>query len=232
MVAIITSTLIPTNFYSLFNHHERLTQTINTIRRLRDVGFLDIYLFDNSINQIDIHSLINEYNLIKIYHSPQYTFKNKGLNEALLILNNVHNLPSDTPIFKISGRYYPTPLFSKNNYERFADKEFIGVGYNFSNRIAAFSTKAYFVKNKEVLTATLVQAVEDMISYSKGVHGIKSGIDALKEIFRPFWGTYYQLSIEQSFARILKQKKNYVLINKMNIEGFEASTLKALLFSE
>lgn len=232
MIALITSTLIPTNAYSLFTPETRLAQTINTIRKLREAGFSEIYLLDNSLNDINYTALKNEYRFIKILHSPQYTFKNKGLNEALLILNNMHHLPPGIPVFKISGRYYPTPLFSKNTWHLNKEKDFIGVGYGFVRKNASFSTKAYFVKNKETLGATLELAVEDMISYAKGVHGIRSGINAIKEIFRPRLGPGFQLSIEQSFARILKDKDNYLLVNKMNIEGFEAASLIPVLFSE
>ncbi len=232
MIALITSTLIPTNAYSFFNPDERLIQTINTIKKIVDAGFSDIFLLDNSLDEINSSALKNEYGPIKIFHSPQYTFKNKGMNEALLILNHIHQLPAGTPVFKISGRYYPTPVFSKDVWYLNKDKDFLGVGYNFAKNIADFSTKAYFVKNKDILASTLVLAVEDMASYAKGIHGFKSGIDAVTEIFRPRLGTSYQLSMEQSFARIIKQKKNYLLLNKMNIEGFEASSLNPILFSE
>jgi len=232
MIALITSTLVPQNTYSLFTPPERLTQTIMTIGKLVEAGFTGIYLFDNSLSSINTAALKNEFEPLKIFHSPQYTFKNKGLNEALLILNNLHNLPSDSPIFKISGRYYPTPLFSKDIWYLNQEKDFVGVGYDFDKKIAGFSTKAYFVKNKDILASTLVKAVEDMVSYSKGIHGIKSAANAIKEIFKPTIGTGYQLSMEQSFARILKQQQNYHLVKKMNIEGFEASSLNHSLFSE
>jgi len=103
MIALITSTLIPTTVYSVYDPDERLYQTINTIQKLRGAGFSDIYFFDNSINEIDRSALIKAHQSIKIFQSPQYSFKNKGLNEALLILNNSHHLPKNTPIFKIPG---------------------------------------------------------------------------------------------------------------------------------
>jgi len=231
MIALITSTLIPTTVYSVYDPDERLYQTINTIQKLRGAGFSDIYFFDNSINEIDRSALIKAHQSIKIFQSPQYSFKNKGLNEALLILNNSHHLPKNTPIFKISGRYYPGPNFKQDIYN-YKNKEFIGVGYAFENKISGFSTKAYFVKDTDILVSTLVQAIEDMISYSKGIHGLKSGINALREFFRPYPGVHYQLSIEQSFARILKQRNNYALLDKIFIEGFEAGCSKGKLFTE
>jgi len=232
MVALITSTLIPTSVYSFYTPIERLNQTINTIQKLRNAGFSDIYICDNSIKDINNKELYKAYESIKIFCTPQYSFENKSINEALLILNNSHHLPQKTPIFKISARYYPTPPFEKDIYYLHKHKDFVGIGYNFDKKIAGFSTKAYFVKDIDVLTSTLVKAIEDMISYSKGIHGFKSGINSIKEIFHAHIGVNYQLSIEQSFARILKQSNNYYLLNKMNIEGFEATSTKRILFSE
>lgn len=232
MIAIVTSTLIPTRFYSVFSPVERLSQTINTIEKLQGAGFSQIWLFDNSLSNAGVKELAKACPKVQIHHTPQYTFKNKGLNEALLLLNNIHHLPANTPIFKISGRYYPSAEFKKDIYDAYVGKDFVGVGYNFKNKIADFSTKAYFVKNAEVLTSTVVSSVEDMISYAKGIHGIKSGLTAVKEIFEPKPGTPYQLSIEQSFARILKQNNNYQLLDKMHIEGAEASASTPTPFSE
>lgn len=232
MIAIVTSTLTPTGLYSLYSPAERLTQTIKTIETLQGKGFNKIWLFDNSIDNLGVNQLKEICPQLNLCHTPQYTFKNKGLNEALLILNNIHHLPANTPLFKISGRYYPSANFTKSIYDKYADKDFVGVGYNFKSKIADFSTKAYFVKNTQVLAATLVLAIEDMLSYAKGIHGLKSGINAIKEIFYPHQGVTYQLSLEQSFARILKQHHTYHLLDRMYIEGSEASLQIPISFTE
>ncbi len=232
MVAVISSTLIPQKVYSLYSADERLTQTVTTIEKLKEFGFEKIYLFDNSIQPINTERLKQADGNIFIHQTPQYSFENKGLNEALLLLNNIHLIPTDTPIFKISGRYFPNPGFSKNTFLKHPDKDFIGIGYNFNKRICNFSTKAYFVKNASVLQNTLHLAVEDMIAYSKGIHGIKSIVNSVYDAFVPQPGTNFQLSLEQSFARIIKKKYTYELLTEMHIGGFEAGITVKKKFSE
>jgi hypothetical protein len=232
MIALITSTIHPTNAHSIYSPAERFTQTINTINKLVEAGFKDIYLLDNSIQPINTTELYNAYDKIKIFQSPQFTFEYKGMNEALLILNNIHHLPPDVPILKISGRYYPSPTFSINAFNDYPGKDFIGKGYNFNKRMPGFSTKAYFVKNVTLLTEILVLSVEEMGSYSKGIHGLESLIQAIKQAVKPQLGISYQLSMEQSFARIIKAKYNYQLLDKMHIEGFEATAEEKRTFAE
>ncbi|MDB5143836.1 MAG: hypothetical protein JWQ66_2549 [Mucilaginibacter sp.] len=225
MIALVTSTLIPTNAYSLFDVDERLSQTLHTVEKLYAAGFADIYLFDNSIDTINLAAITKKYPSVKISHSPQYTFGNKGLNEALLILNNIHHLPHNTPIFKISGRYYPNENFNiQEHTASLKSKELIGTGSYFHNNNAHFNTRAYFVKDKGALESILVLAVEEMISYSKGIHGIKSFLQAIKNIYNYRIGTLYQLSLEQVFARIARKRNNYILIDKLNIEGYIAGS--------
>ena len=79
MIALVTSTLIPSNAYSFYNPDERLKQTINTIQKLYDAGFEEVYLFDNSIDTTNLESLCKTFNQLKVYNTPQYTFENKGL---------------------------------------------------------------------------------------------------------------------------------------------------------
>jgi hypothetical protein len=177
-------------------------------------------LVDNSINPIDQKRIIADSETdVKVFNTPQYSFENKGLNEALLILNNLQHLSSNTPVFKISARYFPTDNFSLDVAAKINDYDFIGVGENFGARISAFSTRAYFVRNKTVLEEMLTTAVEEMISYHKGVYGPGSAIKFVRSIFKTKLGSPFQLSIEQAFARIMKEKNNYLLIDRINIEG-------------
>jgi hypothetical protein len=233
MIALVTSTLILQNGYSLYNTDERLKQTINTVQKLYDAGFQEVYLFDNSINTASLESLGKTFKHLKIFHAPQYTFENKGLNEALLILNNIHVLPENTPIFKISGRYYPNKHFNLSAHIPFpTDIDLIGVGHFFGSKKAYFSTRAYFIKNKSVLESVLNLAIQEMLSYAKGIHGVKSLSLAIRNLFRPYIGTTYQLSLEQAFARIAYHNKKYLLINAINIEGLIAGVNKEELVSE
>ncbi|MFD0749293.1 hypothetical protein ACFQZS_04010 [Mucilaginibacter calamicampi] len=220
MIALITSTLRPTRVHSFFSEQERYDQTLVTIRKLAGKGFDDIRLIDNSINDIDAKSLINDSQTpIKVFHSAQYSFANKGLNEALMLLNNLHHLPQSIPVFKISARYFPTDQFNMEAALQLDRYDFIGVGENFDKKISAFSTRAYFVKNKMVLEEMLTTAIEEMIAYHKGVYGPRSAIRAIRSILKKEQGSPFQLSIEQAFARIMKQKNNYLLLDRINIEG-------------
>lgn len=142
----------------------------------------------------------------------------------MLLLNNIGRLPGEVPLFKISGRYYPNEHFRLIDEGLLEKFDFAGVGSDFDKRISAFSTRAYFVKNKSVLESTLVLAIEEMLSYSKGIHGIKSLFKFLSNPFFPSMGSRYQLSIEQAFARILKHSENYHLLNNINIEGYLAGS--------
>jgi hypothetical protein len=78
----------------------------------------------------------------------------------------------------------------------------------------------------------LVLAVEEMVSYSKGIHGIKSFFQAIKNIYNYRIGTSYQLSLEQVFARIARKRNNYILIDKLNIEGYIAGSAPKEFISE
>jgi hypothetical protein len=111
MIAVITSTVQTGNTHSFFSNNERLIQTLNTIDKLEYAGFEHLLLFDNSLTDIDKNKIAGSSKILTVFHSSQYSFTNKGLNEAHLLLNNLHNIPANTPIFKISGRYSPSPEF-------------------------------------------------------------------------------------------------------------------------
>lgn len=233
MIALVTSTLTPLTAYSLYSPEERLNQTINTIQKLYDVGFQDVYLFDNSVDTTNLKSLHKTFTQLKVFNTPQYTFENKGLNEALLILNNIHTLPANTPIFKISGRYYPNKNFNLNAHMPYPiDKDIVGVGHFFGSNKAYFSTRAYFIKNKSVLETVLNLAIQEMLSYAKGIYGVRSLLLAIKSLFSPYVGTKYQLSLEQAFARIAYNNNKYLLIDSINIEGLIAGVNKEEFVSE
>jgi hypothetical protein len=223
LIALITSTLKPTNIYSQFSDEQRYGQTIFTINSLYEKGFNDVILIDNSNKHIDLNQLIKDTNpLLKAYHTPQYSFENKGLNEALLILNNLDKLPVSTPIFKISARYYPNNNFKLDDLTSINKFDFIGVGQGFNQKIPYFSTRAYIAQNKQLLEKILVLAIEEMLSYHKGVYGMRSFINLVKSFFIKSLGSSYQLSLEQAFALILKNQKNYFLLEKIHISGVVA----------
>lgn len=233
MIALITSTIIP-EAYSFFGIDDRYQQTIATINNLKNVGFIEIYLVDNSTSTIDMDRIkSNSYNGVKIIQSPQYTFENKGINEALLILNNLHHLPNNQPIFKISGRYSPTAQFSISKLlEELGSNEILGLGYIGTGKKVHFNTRAYLIENKKSLAQILVLAIEEMIGFSRGISGLNGLLGLLKTVFKPQIGSPFQISIENSFARILKARKKYKLVSKINIEGHIAGSKTLLHISE
>jgi hypothetical protein len=226
MIALITSALNPPTGKSYFSFQERVQQTQKTLLKLNEFRFEEIMLFDNSelLNQQQLEVLLKDFPLIKSYHSRQYLFKNKGLTEALLILNNLHYIPDNKPIFKISGRYYPTENFRLPDIKIFDTYDFVGIGTDFDKRNSGFSTRGYYVKNKQVLESTLVLVIEEILSYANGIHGINSFWQWLLKSVKPVIGVTYQLSLEQAFARVLKHQKNFLLLNKLHIEGYVAGS--------
>lgn len=226
MIAVVTSCLQPLTVKSFFSYEERLHQTMLSLSRLQMLDFDDTFLLDNSdqLDQPQLDDLLKSFTKVRKYYNRQFQFGNKGLNEALLLLNNMQHLPPDVPIMKLSGRYYPTKHFEIPDPELFSKYNFIGIGEHFDKRISSFNTRAYFIKNKSVWTDTLVLAVEEMLSYARGVHGFKSMVQSLSALYKPTLGLPYQLSLEQAFARILKLQKNYLLLEKTHIEGCVAGS--------
>ncbi len=226
MIAVITSCLQPIAVKSFFSFEERLQQTRLGLAKLERLDFDRSFLLDNSdlLNQTVLEDLLKDFKELEKYHGRQFQFGNKGLNEALLILNHLRHLPPDVPILKISGRYYPNEHFEFPNSGLFSRYDFIGIGENFDKRVSSFNTRAYFIKNKSVWETALVLAVEEILSYARGIHGLKSLFQSLAAFYKSSPGVPYQLSLEQALARVLKAQQNYLLINKTNIEGHVAGS--------
>ncbi|RZJ82448.1 MAG: hypothetical protein EOO47_00525 [Flavobacterium sp.] len=233
MISLVTSTIIPAA-YSFFSVDERYLQTLHTLTSLSDKGFDDIYIFDNSIADLEVDRILgNKSQKVKLLQNKQYCFANKGLNEALLILNHLAALPDNVPIFKISGRYYATEKFQINNLlKQLGDKDILGICKNIYQKVPYFSTRSYLTKNKQVLEKMLILSIEEMIAYGRDSNTF-SGI--LKKIFTflaPKIGTPFQLSLEQAFARIVKHHNNCVLVDEMNIAGYVAGSTHQDFISE
>lgn len=233
MVALVTSTLCPSDkAFSFFNEEERYSQTIQTVRKLSCKGFSEIYIFDNSSKKINGNQFIHDSGCrVNFIQNCQYTFSNKGMNEALLILNNLNHLPANQPIFKISARYYPTDQFNPEIL-RLVSADFIGKGYNFTKREGLFSSRGYVVKNRNLLEKILVLAIEDMMAYGKGIYGVRSAINYLRSLFVLQTGSPFQISMEHAFARILKMHFSYQLLENIGIEGYIAGAKQMELVSE
>ncbi|HVV54562.1 MAG TPA: hypothetical protein VHC47_04530, partial [Mucilaginibacter sp.] len=143
MIAVVSSTIKPPvkpgKSVSRYSFEDRLEQTRLTLTRLKEHGFTDIFLADNSpgLDQRELESLLKGFQNMKAYHISQYQFENKGINELLMLLYLTEVIPADQEIFKISGRYYPIDGFQKPEFEDFAVK-----GYNYQARKGTISTRA------------------------------------------------------------------------------------------
>lgn len=227
MIAIITSTLIPNEkVYSFFSIEERRKQTIKTINSLLASGFKTVYLFDNSCGDINQKELYKQFPIkLIIFHQKQYAFQNKGINEALLLLNNIQVIPKNTKIFKISGRYYISDKFCFDKASKTLDNvEFIGKGYDYNKKTGLLSTRGYFVKNSDLLEDILIKAIEEMYTYASKIRDIRSALKSIPNIFSDKLGTPFQISMEHAFARVIKKNYNIALINHLNIIGYVAGS--------
>ncbi|MBB2144099.1 hypothetical protein GM921_01255 [Pedobacter sp. LMG 31464] len=220
MIAIVTSCIHPkqlsSNSRSFVPLKQRIEQTLYTLERLKATGFKQIILIDNSY-EVDFNSIKLIHNDVKILHIQQYQFTNKGINELLMLLTILDEIPKDTPIFKISGRYFPNESF---NFEFNAEYDFKLRTYNFFKRRGTISTRGYFVKNKEIYEDFLLKTLNEAFIYQSRFVGWRSSILQLKNIFFPIFSKKLNTSIEFAAVRVLKNS-NYKLelIDTIGIEG-------------
>jgi hypothetical protein len=112
-----------------------------------------IVLVDNSesYNFSKIESAVTN---VKILPLVQFQFQNKGINELLMLLAAVDVLPADTPIFKISGRYFPNENLVINLT---ISTTLSSRPINFIRKGELFLHEVYFVKNKEIYSDFLIK---------------------------------------------------------------------------
>lgn len=224
MIAVITSTLQPVNNSSkgFYNDGERLAQTLQTINSLYQYGFEHVYLVDNSpsLNEPDLQAIFTDFKALKVYHTHQYQFDNKGINELLMLLLLSNHLPKDQPIFKISGRYCLTEQFAVPQFTAFAVK-----GYDYHSRNGAVSTRGYWVKDADMMQRFLKDCLTEVFAYPERIVGMRSLIKKTIQFAfkRPY--TRVNVSIEFAAANVLKRGKlNVTLLSQLGIRGLVAGT--------
>ncbi|PAW93476.1 hypothetical protein CKK33_08225 [Mucilaginibacter sp. MD40] len=222
MIAVITSTLQPGNKSTrgFYNDNERLAQTLQTVKSLYQHGFEHVYLVDNSpsLTEADLQSIFTGSRHLNVYHTNQYQFDNKGINEILMLLLLSEHLPKDQPIFKISGRYCLTEHFTVPDFPAFAVK-----GYEYHSRNGAVSTRGYWVKDADKLQCFLKDCLTEVFAYPERIVGIRSLIK--KTIQLAFKKPYIPVnaSIEFAAANVLKRGKlNVALLPQLGIRGLVA----------
>nr|WP_294794358.1 hypothetical protein [uncultured Mucilaginibacter sp.] len=221
MVAVVTSTIKTAEGKSYYSYTQRIEQTIATLQSLQQAGFDEIYLVDNS-QQLDMDQLrllLKEYAPVHVFHTNQYQFNNKGINELLMLLCICPHLPADQPIFKISGRYSANAAFKKPEFVDLAVK-----GYHFSNKTGTISTRGYWVKNAALFEDFLNATLREVFAYPERIVGLGSLIYKVKNMFgaqcKPL-----NISIEFAAANILKRSKySASFLNELNIEGLVAGS--------
>jgi hypothetical protein len=233
MIAVITSCVnpkaIPSATRSFFTLKERELQTINTLEKLKSVGFKKIILADNS-DDFDFLKLGSAIDNVQIIRLKQYQFVNKSINEILILLFVLDYIPSDTKIFKISGRYFPTEDFKMEMDESI---DFKVKGFDFDSRKPTVSTRGYFIKNKIVYEEFLLSCLNEIYSYPYRIVGLRSFWSFIKEFFSPKLKTVSYISVEFAAARVLKRGSfKYQLTNFLNIKGHIAGLESKELIEE
>lgn len=234
MIAIVTSCIHPIQHDDLIASSvsiiDREIQTIKSLNELKKTGFRKIILLDNSVSTYDYAKIRCSSDDLQIISFRQYQFKNKGINELLMLLAVLEEIPDDELIFKISGRYYPITGFSTafNSSYDFKIK-----AYNYHHRTGSISTRAYFVKNKAIYKEFLLKVLNEIFLYPQRIVGIRSLFAQISAILKPGFSPKLNISIEFASARILKKDRYKVeLADKIGIEGIIAGANKYELIQE
>lgn len=210
MIALITSTICPppptinTLYRSTIEPHQRLNETIQTIESLRMNGINNIFLFDNSgpfwLNEFD--DKIKNCILIKINFCQ---FENKGLSELLLIKSAIPYLPENLPILKISGRYQ---LINTSMFEYISKYDIVCKQYK-----NCISTRAYLVKNKNVLDGMISASLNSMLNYNSSIKGILSLFSIIRNTVWPYRKYKFHITVMLEVIMYKIITKNFTIKN-------------------
>jgi hypothetical protein len=218
MIALISSCIDPfggqSSSRSFIPVATRLQQTRLTIDQLGKQPFSGVWLLDNSV------AFDPEWTRgtpVRARHFPQYQFSNKGINELLMLLSVLTELPEETPIFKISGRYRLTADFVP---VMAGGIDFKVKGYDYAAKCGTISTRGYWVANKKIYETFLVQTLREVFVYPHRTVGLRSAWINLREIVRPVTSPRQETAIEFAAARVLKINSYRVELSRvMGIEG-------------
>lgn len=221
MIVIVSSCIKPlqngVQLKSYLSVADREMQTLFTLEKLEAYHFSKVILVDNSVD-FDFSNIKKKFENVEIVHIKQYQFENKGLNELLMLLAIVDELPNNEPIFKISGRYYPNEAFKATIGTSF---DFRVRGYDFGTKRGNISTRAYFVKNKQLYKDFLLKTFNEVFLYPGRIVGLRSLIKAMiASVRKPLFFPNFNASIEFSAARVLIND-NYTLdvTDSIGIQG-------------
>jgi hypothetical protein len=208
---------------------ERLEQTGKTVASLVQAGVTEIFLADNSGEQW-VAGTEESLRPAKVYVYNHFQFQNKGISELYLLLSVLAHVPPETPILKISGRYY-----LKNGLDgELEDSDVAAKFIEYRKSKFMMSTRCYMVKNREVYEKFLRGTLRELYGYSARIVGPGS----LLRIFRnslfpkrdemPYDDPVDP--IEVAAARALK-KYNFKVrsLERLGIEGMSGDAARRLI---
>lgn len=212
---VVTSTIFPRPsrdpkvVRSVHTSEQRITQTKETLRSLRALGYERVWLVDNSGHQHEKELRMNfpDVNL-QIY--DHFQFNNKGISETILLLESLIHLPQDEPIMKISGRYTISKVFPLD-FSRFDfNARIYWHSRNFRFKHKTMATRCYAVRDTSCFRIYLYGLLEEIYSQSARIVGFRSFIRLLSNQFRASWDEYDFsdpiLSVEAASVEVLKRK--------------------------
>lgn len=208
---------------------ERLDQTRRTISSLVSAGIGEIFLADNSgENWTGGTERLLEPARVHLYH--QFQFQNKGISEIYLLLSILEQVPPQTPILKISGRYYLT--------------DGLGFGLDgadvaaklipYAGRQLWMSTRCYMVKDSETYARFLRATLRDLYGYQARIVGPGSLLRIVRNsLFPARDDSPYDdplQPIEVAAARVLERPGYRVKrVETLGIEGVTGDEARRLL---
>jgi hypothetical protein len=144
-------------------------------------------------------------------------------------LSAIRFIPTDTPILKISGRYYLTTDFA----HRIGHEDIVARVTQTDGVNPWMSTRCYLVKNASVLEAFLRAVLRDLYGYGARVVGPRSLYRILRHSLFPDERDYPfddpVQGIEVSAARVILSPAFKVqLVRMLGVEGISGDCAQAL----
>jgi hypothetical protein len=165
-----------------------------------------------------------------VYVYSHVQFRNKGISELYLLLSVLEHLPANSPILKVSGRYYLTDglAFELDGGD---------VAANFTSYTKTqpwMSTRCYLVKDKEVYERFLKDTLRELYGYQARIVGPGSLLRILRNsIFPERDDSSYDdplLPIEIAAARVLRRAHYSVKeVAVLGIEGVTGDNARRVL---
>jgi hypothetical protein len=187
VVGLISSTIYPSDAPMYWGTPrqsipagERLEQTRQTVASLVRAGISDIFLADNS-GERWVAGTEEQLGPATVYVYNQFQFQNKGISEIYLLLSALEHLPEQTPILKISGRYYLTDGLKFELDESDVAAKFMP----YAGTQLLMSTRCYMVKDRETYARFLKATLRDLYGYPARIVGPGSLLRILRNSLFP-----------------------------------------------